>query len=259
MNQPLILVVDDAPEIGVIARRLGRDSGHVIAVEPSAESAWDFLQRTRQPDLVLLDQNLPGASGCELCRRLRATPALVRLAVALFSHWERPGDIAAGLDAGTDFVLSKDLLCEPEQWRQRLAEILAWPGGQRPPFLLTWQQTEQPPYPRRLVERINQALHSPAAWPFGAEVVRPLVQRTGQANPKQLAPIARDPSSWLLPDGLGVDASRLVAQFLPEAIVAFVTALTEQIWRLLGTAGGAAFWAALHGTDPTGAPHPAHR
>jgi hypothetical protein len=108
-----------------------------------------------------------------------------------------------------------------------------------------------------LVERLNQAFHSPAAWPFGAEVVRALVQRAGQADPNQFAPIARDPCGSLLPDGLGLDPQRLAARLSPEAIQTLVTALTEQIWRLLGTSSGAAFWAALQAS--AGATHSAHR
>jgi PAS domain S-box-containing protein len=121
-----ILLVEDMPEIGLVAQRLGRRAGHVIDWLTTAEAAWDYLQHPNQrPDLLLLDINLPGMSGPELCRRLRATPELAGLTVALFSQMDRPEALAAGRAAGADFVLSKDLLSRPAVWQRRLQEMLA--------------------------------------------------------------------------------------------------------------------------------------
>src|SRR5437870_12722355 len=114
-----LLLVDDSPEIGVIVERFSRSAGHQASSRTDVTSAWDYLSRTR-PDLVVLDVNLPGESGLVLCRRIRAAPGLAKLPIAIFSHWDRPEDIAAGLRAGADFVLSKELLCSPDDWRIRV-------------------------------------------------------------------------------------------------------------------------------------------
>jgi PAS domain S-box-containing protein len=120
-----ILLVEDLPEIGLVAQRLGRRAGHAVEWLATAEAAWDYLQAPeRRPDLLLLDINLPGMSGVDLCRRLRATPVLAELTVALFSQVDRPEALAAGREAGADFVLSKDLLCRPAAWERRLEAIL---------------------------------------------------------------------------------------------------------------------------------------
>lgn len=123
---PLILLVDDAPDVGLIVRRLGQRAGQRVEVRPSAELGWEYLQATR-PDLAILDVNLPGASGPDLCRQIRATPRLADLAVAILSQPDRPDDISDALDAGVDFVFAKDLLVEPAAWVQRIQEALTAP------------------------------------------------------------------------------------------------------------------------------------
>jgi PAS domain S-box-containing protein len=123
---PLLLLVEDMLEISLIAQRLGQRAGYRVDRSASAEEAWEYLQQGR-PDLVLLDVNLPGMSGIELCRRIRATPELCQLAIALFSHGDRSEDHKAGVAAGADWVLSKELLCQPDAWQQQLRELLSTP------------------------------------------------------------------------------------------------------------------------------------
>src|SRR5262245_19839750 len=84
---PLILVIDDLPEIRLIVQRLGKQAGFRVVGCPHAEAAWDYLYQTT-PDLILLDINLPGASGLDMCQRLRETPTMARLRVALFCQSE---------------------------------------------------------------------------------------------------------------------------------------------------------------------------
>jgi PAS domain S-box-containing protein len=118
-----LLLVEDMPEMGLIVQRLARKAGHDVHWVQTAEDAWDHLQKHR-PDLVLLDIHLPGMNGIELCRRLRELPQQADLPIALFSQGALPEDISAGLAAGANYVLSKELLCQPESWRRRLSEVL---------------------------------------------------------------------------------------------------------------------------------------
>jgi len=247
MTQPLILLVDDALDMGMILRRYARQAGYAVVYEPDAEAAWAFLQEARRPDLAILDLNLPGASGLELCQKIRGTPTYAKLPIALFSHFHRPQDIVAGLEAGADFILSKDLLCQPSDWQERIGEILRPVAGRLCPEFLGWLQTT-PHDPRRLAEQLNQALHRPPVWQLGAEVVQALVRRAWQqalqAPPGGNSPDAHTVNGWLSPDGHGVDPERFAAAAAPEAARAFTKALAEQMWCLLGGATSAAIWAA---------------
>jgi PAS domain S-box-containing protein len=120
----VILLVEDMPEIALIAQKLACRAGYQTYWVPTAEAAWEFLNQT-QPDLVLLDINLPGMSGLDLCKMLRGTPHLQGLTIALFSQEDQPEAQAAGRSAGADFVLSKDLLCRTSAWQRKLDEIIA--------------------------------------------------------------------------------------------------------------------------------------
>jgi PAS domain S-box-containing protein len=120
---PRLLLVEDMPEIGWIVESLAKRAGHSLLWLTTAEKAWDYLQ-VHRPDLLLLDINLPGMNGIELCQRLRAVARLRDLPIALFSQGERPALDADALAAGATHVVSKDLLAQPERWQRRIDEIL---------------------------------------------------------------------------------------------------------------------------------------
>jgi CheY-like chemotaxis protein len=120
--------VDDAPEIARIVQHMARRAGQEVVCRGDVPGAWDYLHGAAAegpPDLVLLDVNLPGASGLELARRVRAGGgAPARLPLALFIQASLTGPIADGLRAGIDFVVPKDLLGRPEEWKARTEEVV---------------------------------------------------------------------------------------------------------------------------------------
>lgn len=236
MNPPQLLLVDDSAEVAFIVRHLGRRAGQEIVARADAELAWQYVQETL-PDLVLLDINLPGASGLDYCRWLRAAPRTRTLPVALLSHWQRPEDIAAGLEAGGDFVLSKDLLCQPDDWRQRLTEILDAVAGRRAPLSLPW--SDAPAVRQQLARRFDQTVRGPLAGRLGVEVTRIMLRRAA----RQCDPAGQG----LSPDGLGLDLDRTDAPTAPLLAAAFA----EQLWRLLGTHASAPWLTALGAAAPT--------
>lgn len=82
--------------------------GHRAVIAATGEAALDMLARGRF-DAVLMDVNLPGISGIEATRRLRALPGLARLPVIGVSAHAQPEDVAACRAAGMDEVVSKPL------------------------------------------------------------------------------------------------------------------------------------------------------
>ena len=120
-----ILLVEDMPEIALITRKLTEKAGHDIKWVATAEEAWDLLQdEPHLPELLLLDIHLPGMNGIDFCRMVRGTPHLADLTIAIFSQLEEAEASAAGKKAGANHVLSKALLCQVDEWRTRLNEIL---------------------------------------------------------------------------------------------------------------------------------------
>ncbi len=229
---PFILLVDDAPEIALVVRRLSQHAGQIVESCGDVATAWEYLCRKR-PDLVVLDVNLPGENGLELCRRIKEEPALAGLPVALFSHWDRPEDIAAGLEAGAEYVVSKDLLCRPEEWQKRIREVLM-PITQRPyrrPLGLTAERIVAM-RPEVWIEAVNPALQQ-LALRIGPDVLGVLLRRAVQRAAVGLAADA------LRPDGCGFHADWLACAKRPGMLVTVTVALAEQVWCILGTAASA--------------------
>jgi CheY-like chemotaxis protein len=244
MITPLLLLVDDSPDMGVIVRSLGRRGGAEVAHRTSVADAWDFLQQ-RVPDLVLLDMRLAGESGGDLCRRLRGAPELAALRVALFTNWVLHEDICAGLEAGADLVFAKDLVSQIGEWQRRLGEILAWTRGRVLTKLLAWRAAAPAPPPAPPADwpaLYNQALQQTHARRLSASLLQALLHR---AVLQTFAHAGRhdDPAAWLGPGGL--DASRIVAAAGPETVAVLGASLAEQLWCVLGAHDSRGFAAAL--------------
>ncbi len=128
MAPPLrLLLVEDAPEIARVVQHLARRAGQEVVCRGDVPAAWEYLhaEGVPRPDLLLLDVNLPGASGLDLFRRLQQEGGrFASLPVALFVSWSVSDSIAEGLAEGIDFVVSKDLLARPEGWKERVEEVL---------------------------------------------------------------------------------------------------------------------------------------
>jgi CheY-like chemotaxis protein len=247
--RPLILVVDDADAVTLVVRHLGRRMGHDVEACADVPSAWAAVCR-RRPNLLLLDVNLPGESGLVLCRRVRATADLADLPLAVFGHPERPLDLVAGLEAGADFVLSKDLMCRPADWMSRIRELLTprddWPYG--------WQADTVPPRPcsgtaERWAETLNRAVRRLVLPHWGTELAQALVQRALRRAGHD------DPAAWLLPDGVELKAD---VEMAPAQWAALTGALAQELWCIGGVAISEPFWKALTATVPALAELDAH-
>jgi DNA-binding response OmpR family regulator len=59
------------------------------------------------PDLVLLDVNMPGYDGVEVCRRLRGDARFERTPIVMLTAAARPEDVRRGLEAGATEYLTK--------------------------------------------------------------------------------------------------------------------------------------------------------
>ncbi len=118
-----IVLVEDQSDVGMIIQKLAQRDGLAVTWFPTAEEAWPYLQENHA-DLLLLDVNLPGISGVELCRRLRGCPPLARTPVAMFTPDQDAESLEELRGAGADFFMTKDLLCEPAQWQQKIQELL---------------------------------------------------------------------------------------------------------------------------------------
>jgi DNA-binding response OmpR family regulator len=101
-----ILVIDDDPDLlaGLTAMLEGR--GFHVHTAASAEEGWSALLRY-EPEVLLVDWNLPGQDGVAFIRRLRADDAHRHLYAVMVTARSDRADLIAGMEAGADDYLTK--------------------------------------------------------------------------------------------------------------------------------------------------------
>jgi DNA-binding response OmpR family regulator len=108
---PTVLVVDDNEDVAETIERTLRRAGYDVLVAHRGADALE-LARKRHPDVLVLDIMMPGMSGIEVCRHMRATPDLAQTLVLMLTARGEILDKQEGYEAGTDDYLTKpfDLL-----------------------------------------------------------------------------------------------------------------------------------------------------
>ena len=105
---PKILVVDDTPLNVKLLGDLLAVKGYDVATAQSGEDALAKLA-VAVPDIVLLDVMMPGLSGYDVCRRIRANPATALLPVVMVTSLDPQQERIHGIEAGADDFLSKPI------------------------------------------------------------------------------------------------------------------------------------------------------
>ncbi len=103
-----VLLVDDSRLFLDFEREMLEPWGCRVREAISFKDAEAALREER-PDLVLLDLTLPDRDGDELCRLIKATPALASIPVIMVSASERIEDVQRCIDAGCDDWLTKPI------------------------------------------------------------------------------------------------------------------------------------------------------
>lgn len=101
-----ILLVEDEPDLGAAIQRVLNREKYIVDWVQDGTEAWDYLENQwTQYRIAIFDWMLPGLSGLELCKRLRARNS--PLPVLMLTAKDRMEDKVAGLDAGADDYLVK--------------------------------------------------------------------------------------------------------------------------------------------------------
>jgi two-component system, OmpR family, phosphate regulon response regulator PhoB len=101
-----ILIVEDEEALAVMLRYNLEAEGYGVETVPRGDEA-DLLLKERAPDLVILDWMLPGLSGIELCRRLRARPETKQLPIIMLTARGEESERVRGLATGADDYIVK--------------------------------------------------------------------------------------------------------------------------------------------------------
>ncbi len=103
-----VLVVEDNPVNLELVTEVLKQEGYQVLTAESAE-AGIRLAAAERPDLILMDLQLPGMTGYEATRRLKAHPATAAIPVLALTASAMRGDERMAFEAGCDAYLTKPL------------------------------------------------------------------------------------------------------------------------------------------------------
>src|SRR5690349_15563274 len=107
MSQPTtILIVDDEPIGRETLAALLHTQGYQLEFASGGAEALSQAAAL-QPDLILLDVMMPGIDGFEVCRRVRADPAVAEVPIVLVTALDDRGARLEGIEAGADDFVTK--------------------------------------------------------------------------------------------------------------------------------------------------------
>ncbi len=116
-----ILLVEDEPAIQELIAFNLVQAGHHVLRAASAENAWTLV-RNALPDLVLLDWMLPGASGIEFAKKLRADERTRGIPIIMLTARSEEQDKVIGLETGADDYITKPF--SPRELQARIKAVL---------------------------------------------------------------------------------------------------------------------------------------
>ena len=115
MEQRRILLVEDEQKIAESLRTGLQENGYEVIIAGDGLKAWEVFQQNAF-DLVILDINLPGMNGFELCRTIRDSNA--EIPIIMLTALNTLNDKIEGYDAGAD-----DYIIKPFEFRELQAKV----------------------------------------------------------------------------------------------------------------------------------------
>ena len=119
MIQQTVLVIEDERDIRDIIRSTLEEEGFKVYELPRGEEALQFIRRSR-PDVVLVDQILPGKRGTEVIQEVRMTRAFQLLPMILVTGCDSEAEKVSGLTLGAD-----DYITKPFSRKELIARVKA--------------------------------------------------------------------------------------------------------------------------------------
>jgi two-component system phosphate regulon response regulator PhoB len=118
----VVLVADDDADIrDLVAFKLEQAGLDVVAVG-DGQAALEQA-RSKQPTLAVLDISMPGLSGIDVCRMLRADPVTARMLIIMLTARVQAEDVEGGFSAGADDYVTKPF--SPRELVSRIQALLS--------------------------------------------------------------------------------------------------------------------------------------
>ena len=102
-----ILIADDELTMQTILTSGLARLGYEVEVASNGKQAWEALQRPDAPEMAILDWQMPGMTGVDICQRLRQRKDSHYVYVILLTGLDTLNDLVAGFEAGADDYMTK--------------------------------------------------------------------------------------------------------------------------------------------------------
>jgi len=125
MKRRALVIEDNEQNLYLMSYLLGKHEFEIVSARDGREGIE--AARTQNPDIILLDIQLPGMSGHEVARELRRDPGLASVPIVAVTSYAMPGDREQVLAAGCTGYIEKPI--NPETFVAQLETYLANHGA----------------------------------------------------------------------------------------------------------------------------------
>lgn len=107
-----VLIAEDEAVARCLLEDLLLEWGHEVVATVDGASSWEQLQSLNAPKLILLDWQMPGLDGIEVCRKVRNLAAAQPPYIILLTARQDKASTVLGLEAGANDYVSKPFDCD---------------------------------------------------------------------------------------------------------------------------------------------------
>jgi putative two-component system response regulator len=169
-DRPVVLAVDDAPEIlSLVAKALAED--YYVLGAADAGAALDLAAGRPRPNLILLDVEMPGASGFDVMRVLKSEPGTADIPVLFLSGHDDAASQVEGFELGAADYVTKPI--SAAVLRARVHHHIAFANRQRELERLVRERTRLLEQTRlQIIRRLARAMEYHESSAVGNRVMR---------------------------------------------------------------------------------------
>jgi DNA-binding response OmpR family regulator len=113
-----ILIAEDDPASATLLAEFLKMEGHEVSIAPDGAEAWKQIEKAREPQLILLDWQMPAMDGMEVVRRIQSLQDTPPAYVIMLTSRGNKEDIIAALETGAHDYLAKPF--DPGELRARI-------------------------------------------------------------------------------------------------------------------------------------------
>lgn len=115
-----ILVVDDEKDFLRVVNQTLVEAGYKVITALNGKEALEKV-RSEAPDMMILDINMPGIDGYQVCKNIRQDPLYKRLPIIMLTVRKDTKDQVKGMELGSDEYMTKPF--DPEELLLRVKKI----------------------------------------------------------------------------------------------------------------------------------------